>query len=94
MEMTGLLGYTPEMLLGENVNKLMPWIIGKNHSAYIKRYFETAKSEVIEKERQLFAMDKEGYLVPIILLVKTIPHLKRGLTFIGMIKLNEKFNEI
>lgn len=35
--------------------------------------------------RELFAVDKDGYLVPIFLLAKLLPSLRNGLKLIGMI---------
>lgn len=34
----------------------------------------------------MFAKNKEGYIIPVHILVKAIPNLKQNLTFIGFLK--------
>ena len=50
------------------------------------KFFDKAESSVLNKVRELFAKDKEGYLVPIFLFAKVLPTLAGGLKLIGMIK--------
>ena len=50
------------------------------------KFFEKAKSSVLNIVRELFIVDKDDYLVPIYLFVKILPSLREGLKLIGMIK--------
>lgn len=50
------------------------------------KFFDKAESSVLNKVRELFAKDKEGYLVPIYLFSKVLPNLTNGLKLIGVIK--------
>lgn len=50
------------------------------------QFFDKAESSVLNKVRELFAKDKEGYLVPIFLFSKILPTLEGNLKLIGVIK--------
>ena len=71
----------------------MPKLLSDNHDSFINNYFETAKAKILEKNRQVFAKNKEGFIIPINILVKAIPNLKRNLTFIGFLRKMSEDNE-
>ena len=50
------------------------------------KFFDKAESSVLNLVRELFAKDKEGYLVPIYLFSKVLPSLTNGLKLIGVIR--------
>ena len=81
-----LLGYKNKEIKGKNVRILMPKILSDNHDSFIQNYFETAKAKIIEVRRIVIAKDKSGYVIPVHILVKAIPNLKRNLTFVGFLK--------
>jgi len=85
-ETKALLGYQNSEIKGGNVRVLMPKILADNHDTFIKNYFETAKAKILEQQRIVFAKSKEGYLIPVNILIKAIPNLQRSLTFIGFLK--------
>lgn len=89
-ETKSLLGYKNKEIKGKNVRVLMPKILSDNHDSFIKNYFETAKAKILEVRRIVIAKDKDGYIVPVHILVKAIPSLKGNLTFVGFLK---KVNE-
>lgn len=68
----------------------MPKILSDSHDSFIKNYFETAKSKIFEKKRLVIAKDKDGFIIPVYLLLKTIPKLNEGLTFMGFLRKIEK----
>lgn len=63
---------------------IMPKEIAKVHNKLMMKFFEKANSSVLNQVRELFAVDKEGYLVPIYLFSKILPTLRNGLKLIGM----------
>jgi hypothetical protein len=50
------------------------------------KFFDKAESSVLNQVRELFAVDKDGYMVPVYLFAKLIPSLRGGLKLIGMVK--------
>ncbi len=81
-----LLGYKSKDIKGKNVKILMPKILSDNHDSFINNYFETAKAKILEVQRIVIAKDRQGFIVPIHIVVKAIPNLHRSLTFVGFIK--------
>ncbi|CDW76577.1 pas domain s-box family protein [Stylonychia lemnae] len=81
-----LLGYKNKEIKGKNVRILMPKILSDNHDSFIQNYFETAKAKIIEVKRIVIAKDKQGFIIPVHILVKAIPNLQRNLTFVGFLK--------
>lgn len=84
-EVHGLLGYTAKELTGKDINLIIPKEIAKVHTKLMLKFFEKAESSVLNKIRELFAVDREGYLIPIYLFSKVVPSLRYGLKMIGMI---------
>ena len=60
----------------------------------MQQYFETARKKVLDRVRELVAVDKNGYMVTINLLVKVFPNLKQGLLFIGFLRKTDAFLEL
>ena len=49
---------------------------------------------MLNRVRELVAVDKNGYMVPINLLVKVFPNLKQGLLFIGFMRKTDCFLDL
>lgn len=77
-------------MIGNNISKIMPLSIGQYHDALIKRYLSTSQSAILSSERTVFAVNKNGYLVPCKLLVKILPNLDNGILMVGFLKPNDK----
>jgi PAS domain S-box-containing protein len=60
-----VLGYTPEELLGKNINVLMEGEHHVQHDSYLQRYLQTGEQHIIGRPRQLNARRKDGSLFPI-----------------------------
>lgn len=63
----------------------MPKPLGDAHNHFIKRYFETAKSIMIDNQVQHFAVCSDGYLKHVKMLIKVYPHLTDKLRFVAFI---------
>lgn len=85
-EVENLLGYSSRELIGKDINLIIPRTIAKVHTLLMTKFFEKAESSVLNKVRELFAKDKDGYLIPIYLFSKVLPNLSNGLKFIGVMK--------
>jgi len=86
--------YKREELLDTNISQHMPKPIGKVHNRFIERYFDTARPKVIDIKRELFAVNKEGYMFPIVLLVKVYPSLMKKLLFVGFLQKIDRFRDM
>ena len=76
--------YTKKEVIGQNVSKLMPDIIGGNHNAFMKKIFD---KKVFEKfEKVLYAEVREGYLMQIVLHIKILPIISEGIHIVGFIR--------
>jgi len=85
-ETMNLLNFAHSDIIGQNVNQIMPEIIGTNHNAFMNRYFETSVPSVIGKERPVFPMNKAGYIVPCALMIKIYPNLDQGIRVVGFLR--------
>ena len=83
---TAVLGYGPHELLNNSVNKIIPGAFARRHNELMAAHFRTGKNKVLNKERSLFGLHKNGYCVPVKLLVKQIPQLDNGFVhYVGLI---------
>jgi PAS domain S-box-containing protein len=80
-----LFAYDESELLGNNINMLIPEPNHSKHDSYLKAYKDDGHSIVIGEERELYALDKLGNLIPISLSV-TKMELVGEIFFIGSIK--------
>ncbi|HEU5360179.1 MAG TPA: PAS domain S-box protein, partial [Candidatus Deferrimicrobiaceae bacterium] len=80
-----IFGYTPEELLGRNVNLLMPEPNRHLHDGYIRRYLETGQAAVIGIGREAEGIRKDGSIVPIELTIAEVALPDRTL-FTGILR--------
>jgi PAS domain S-box-containing protein len=59
------LGYQRKDLIGKNIKEITPTPIALVHDQFLTNFLETAKSTMLNRERELFALTKEGYFRPI-----------------------------
>lgn len=74
----------------QNISKIMPKVIGDLHNGFMKNYFETSQPKIIGLEREVFPINKKGYMVPSTLMVKVLPTLSEGIRMVGFLKDIEK----
>jgi hypothetical protein len=63
----------------------MPPIIGNIHCQFIKRYLSNGKLEWGENIRQTFGMCKNGFLLPLELLIKVHPSITGDIKLVGLL---------
>ena len=82
--------YTPEEVIGQTVNRLMPEPFKSEHDEYVARYLRTGEKKLIGKRRIVKATKKSGEVFPIELAVnEATSHGERY--FIGTVRdLSEK----
>lgn len=85
-ELYEILGYDKKDIMGQNINMIMPSLIGDYHNKIIQHFFEKSSSELsVSHERLVLAQNMKGYLVPCSLLVRLLPNLDKGIQFIGFL---------
>ncbi|EGR33954.1 PAS domain S-box family protein, partial [Ichthyophthirius multifiliis] len=86
-ETSKLLGFSKNELLEQNIQKIMPKIYGDFHNSFILQYLNTSVSKIMGKEdRIVMFLDKKGYIIPCILMVKVLPNLNEGIQIVGFFK--------
>lgn len=84
-------GFVSSELINKNINLIMPDNIGKYHNLYLKNFFKTENSSVLDHMRMIVLKRKDKFIVLIDILVKIYPSFNNGLNFIGYI-LEKSFN--
>jgi len=74
-----LLGFKKNELLEQNISRIIPRVIGDVHEKFMRRYFDTSESKLVDRERNIFCLHKNGYLVPCTIMIKVLPNLDDGI---------------
>jgi PAS domain S-box-containing protein len=77
-EISSLLGYKKNEVIGEKVESLMPKIFSDNHQRLLMRYFNKP-TNTLNIIRTVYAMNKKGYVIPCSLTAKILPSLQKGI---------------
>ena len=85
-EVKAFLKYKPSDVVGNKIDMLMPKFFAVNHDNYLKRYLDTGSAHIVGKKRNIYTLDRQGYLKGCSLFVKVLPDLSDGIQFIGMIR--------
>ncbi|EAR89248.3 PAS domain S-box protein (macronuclear) [Tetrahymena thermophila SB210] len=66
-----IFGVTADLVLGKQLNILIPNAIKKDHNKMIQNFIDQDSMNIIERgERQVFAKDRDGFIFPISLRIK------------------------
>jgi len=80
-----IFGYTPEEVIGRNVNKLMPEPYHSEHDTYLRNYLHTGQPKVIGKGCSATARRKDGSVFHIDLIISEM-HADGVRKFVGMVR--------
>lgn len=83
-EVSEIFGFDKSEMIGNNISKVMPYIIAEKHSQFILNHFKAEKQRRMEN-MLIFPMHKHGYIIPCSFLLRIIPNLRRGLQLIGFL---------
>ena len=85
-EIESVFKYKPEEVKGLNLSKLMPNLIAKEHSQFMRNYFEIGEKKLLDKtDQKVFALDKDNSIILIRLAIKLFPVLNDNVFFVGLI---------
>eukprot|EP00760_Papus_ankaliazontas_P010249 PhM_4_TR14236/c1_g1_i1/m.12456 len=76
-------GYDHTEAMDQNIKLLMPEEIARNHDGYLEAYAETGKKTVVDSERDLEAIHKDGHRFPIRSLIREVKKAGLPPTFVG-----------
>ncbi|WP_440903126.1 ATP-binding protein [Catenovulum sp. SX2] len=83
-------GYSKEQIIGKNVAIFMPDEIAHHHNGFIHRYLNTGHTYVINAERELTAVRKNGEAFSMRLSVSVMPNVQtleeNDIAFVGLIQ--------
>jgi len=77
-------GYTFSELRHQNLDVLMCKVLSDKHDWLMKRYFTRNQASVMGRERAIFGMDKNGFIMSVNLLIKVVPNLGSKLRIVGL----------
>lgn len=74
-----------------SINLFMPKIYADHHDSFIKNYFTRNKNKYMDSERDVYALDTEGFICPSNLLIRILPSVQDGIKIIGLLKQNQLY---
>jgi len=83
-----MFGYSKAELINRNVNVLMPKIFAEVHDRLLSGYLmnTSEKAHNPHKNKIVFALNKEGYLVPCDIVIYILPTLREGVRLAGFLR--------
>ncbi|KAL4506973.1 hypothetical protein ABPG72_001394 [Tetrahymena utriculariae] len=89
-----LSGYNKMEILNRNVSALMPQMYARYHDQFLESYLATLEPRILNVERILSMKSKQGYISPLIVLVRHVPSLIHGLQFVSTFRINKNLKEV
>jgi len=89
-----LFKYSPQELNRSSVDILMPNMIAHKHNFYINSFIITGKSKVLYQQKRTFGKDKQGFIMPLWILVKQLNSPMGDVQYVGLLRpLSQKKDE-
>jgi PAS domain S-box-containing protein len=89
-EITRILEYQKSDIVGQNISFIMPKVFAEKHNSFMETYFETTKSRVLNMQRPVYPVNKNGYVVACQLFIKILPNLQKGIQIVGFLNEEQK----
>lgn len=91
-EVQGLLQYTSSSLINKNISLVMPYFIKAVHGKYLEELNSGKFTYPIKHVEETFVLDKNGFLTPVLISVKTLNFLlDDGLRYLVTLVPNKKY---
>ena len=78
-EIETILGYEVSDLVDTNIAVVMPKILSDIHTDLMRSFFRRGKSEIVGRERIVYPINSQGYIVPCNLFIKVLPQIVNGI---------------
>ena len=91
-EVSELLGYEKTEIIGHNISRIMPPMIGERHSDMVLKYLCSGKLDKTG-DKMVLALHRFGYIIPCTYIHRVVPNLHRGLQLIGFVYKIHDFSE-
>jgi PAS domain S-box-containing protein len=82
---TTIFGFVPSEMVGKNISMLMPGPHHSHHDDYITNYLKTGEAKILGIGREVEALHKEGYLIPIDLTINEMT-IDNEHMFVGILR--------
>ena len=79
-------GFKKHEIINTNVEKLMPKIFAQKHKTYISDFIISAKPSLLYKEKLLFGINKDKFIIPLWVSIKQLVDIKGNLNYVGLLK--------
>ncbi|CDW90925.1 pas pac domain protein [Stylonychia lemnae] len=79
-------GFSKQEVIGHNITIAMPSLFAGRHNEFLDCYYRTGRTNIFNRERQLFAQNRQGYCFTMKILIKQMPSLKEEVQYVGMVK--------
>jgi PAS domain S-box-containing protein len=84
-EVSRIIGFNRKELIDKNVSIIQPPIFNQVHDIFLKRFLETARRSVLNHNRAILAISRDGYLKPIHSIIKLYPQITDKIITVGFI---------
>ena len=87
---TNLFKYNAQEVTGHDVSILMPTLIATKHQLFLENFFKSGEEKVINKESELYAIPRSGFVISVSSIIKPVPSLREDIQYIGLIRERHK----
>lgn len=84
-QIKGMLGYNANEVVGQSIESVMPGYYAQKHEGLMKRFFESGKATVVNKNRIVFPKTKLGHIKHCKLRLRIMPNLEQGIRLVGVV---------
>ena len=78
--------YSQSDVIGTNISILMPSFVGKVHYEFIDSYLNSGEGRILNKDVNIFAVNKENYLFGIHVVVREYYTIQQDICFLAIIR--------
>ena len=85
-----IFGYGFNEVVGLSVNTIIPKIVAVQHDNYLINFMQKGNSKLVNQETFWFGQCKNGLLVALTAMIRTMPGLNNGLRYVSFIRRDRK----
>lgn len=81
-------------VLNKKINMMMPEIYSEYHDMFLENYLATLEPRILNYDRLLPGLTKQGYLQMVVVFVRHVPSLIHGTQFVATIRTEKTLHNI